>query len=213
MAAEIPKTMKAWSCVRVSSDPLAALKLKTDVPVPALPTGSNMLVKIQYATLNPADLALQKTIPSWLPFRYQAVPGLDFSGDVVAAGPDSPIKVGTQVCGSISVGLAFFGTGSLAEYVTMPAELAAVKPPNVSAREASGLMGVAGQTTAVMVRDGAIKEGMRVLINGASGGVGSVAVQVVAGKGATVVALCSASNGEMVKRLGAAEVSLLDHVF
>ncbi|KAK3935142.1 zinc alcohol dehydrogenase [Diplogelasinospora grovesii] len=204
---ELPKTMKAWVVAR-NGAPKDALQLKTDWPAPAAPTGNNILVKISHAALNPADMHFMLVLPTWLPFRRSPIPGLDFAGEIVAAGPDvSPElqKVGTKVCGSLGVSQVAFGKGSLAEYVQVPAELVAVQPERMSSLEAAGVMGCAGQTAAIMIKEADVQPGQRVLINGASGGVGSVLLQIAKAKGATVYAVCSEANAEMVKRLGADE--------
>ncbi|KAK3681724.1 hypothetical protein B0T22DRAFT_387711 [Podospora appendiculata] len=206
--------MKAWVVVKNGPATSANLQLQSTRPLPTAnagtPTGSNILVKITHAALNPADIHFINVLPTWLPFRRVATPGLDFAGSIVALGPavpaDANLEVGTTVCGALAVAQVFFGAGSLAEYVMVPASLVAVKPERLSNAQAAGLMGVAGQTASLMVQDAALKAGQRVLINGASGGVGSVLVQVVKGLGVKVYAVCSGANEEMVRRLGADEV-------
>jgi NADPH:quinone reductase-like Zn-dependent oxidoreductase len=205
--AELPKTMKAW-VVAKNGLPKDALVLRTDWPVPPPPTGANIMVKISHAALNPADIVLIGNVPSWLPFRKNAIPGLDFAGEVVRAGPSASahVKVGTEVCGSLGVAQVAFGKGSLADYVVVPAHLVAVKPKHLSMAAAAGLMGVAGQTAALIMRAAKIQKGERVLVNGASGGVGTVLLQVLKASGAVTTAVCSGTNEALVRRLGADEV-------
>jgi NADPH:quinone reductase-like Zn-dependent oxidoreductase len=178
--------------------------------VPGPPTGADLLVKVSYAALNPADAVFMGIIPTILPFRWQPIIGLDFSGTVVAAGPDaSPADVsepGTKVCGTLAISLVAIGRGTLAEYVLVPASLVAPCPKAMSLAASSGL-GVVGQTVFIAVREAGIKEGDRVLVNGASGGLGTTFVQVCKKYGATVVGVCSEANSELVKKLGADEVS------
>lgn len=199
--------MKAWVGTR-AGQPDQVLKLHTDRPVPPPPTGSNLLVKVTYAALNPADVVFIRFLPTLLPFRRQPTPGLDFCGRVVLAGPAAPAEFGpgTDVCGALSVGLVATGNGSLAEYVVVPAALVAVKPPALTDAAAAGL-GTPGQTATIALREAGVKEGDRVLVNGASGGLGNMLVQLSKGHGADVVGVCSGPNAAMVKRLGAEEVS------
>ncbi|KAK3322961.1 zinc alcohol dehydrogenase [Apodospora peruviana] len=200
--------MKAWVVVRNSTSPKDALQLKTDLPVPApVMTGNNILVKVSHAALNPADMHFMNVLPTWLPFRRTATPGLDFAGEVVATGPAAgdEFKVGAQVAAAMGTIHVTFGKGALAEYVVVPADMVSLKPEAMTLGQAVGVCGVAGQTAAIMVAAADIKPNQKVMINGASGGVGSVLLQVVKAKGAVVYAVCSASNAAMVKRLGADE--------
>ncbi|KAK8076635.1 Zinc-type alcohol dehydrogenase-like protein C16A3.02c [Apiospora phragmitis] len=224
--------MRAWTVTR------NGLELDAHRPAPsAAVTGNNLLLRVRYAGLNPADLALMSTIPSWLPWRRHPTAGLDFVGEVLTAGlgaqPPTLSKPGTLVCGALGVRQVFFGAGTLAEAIVVPADLVAAVPAqflsslsstrtteegsggksecdNKHIRAAVGL-GVAGQTAALVMReaeaDGVGKvrtwDGLRVLVNGASGGVGSILVQVAKARGAYVNGLCSGANAEMVRRLGA----------
>jgi NADPH:quinone reductase-like Zn-dependent oxidoreductase len=156
-------------------------------------------------------------------YRYPAIPELDFSGTVVTppahAGEhqdpvdSSPFKPGDLVFGSIPVGLHLRGVGALAEYITLPPSTVAHLPSNPSISEADMLvqaagLPVSGCTALALLKAAKLEAGMRVLVNGASGGVGSLVVQMVrraVGEGGTVVAVCSGGNAEMVKGLGAGE--------
>jgi NADPH:quinone reductase-like Zn-dependent oxidoreductase len=215
--ASIPPTMKAWTVIKNGNPPLAStLRLRTDAPSPTSPpTGTNIIVKVAYAALNPVDLHLMNVVPAWLPFRKHPVPAMDFAGEVVALGPgvssseasEEIIKIGTKVCGALSVSQIFWGTGTLAEYISVPKELVARVPEGYAMEAAAGMMGIAGQTVTLMVREaGGLGEGMTVVINGASGGTGTVLTQIAKAKGARVVAVCSGRNEEFVKGLGADEV-------
>ncbi|ROW11851.1 hypothetical protein VPNG_04912 [Cytospora leucostoma] len=209
MAADIPSTMKAW-VVTNNGGPRDALTLQNDYPVPSKPKSKNILVKVDYVALNPADLNFMASIPNWVPFRHNPIPGLDFVGRVVRMGSTAPqdlgIEVGTEVCGALNVISVAVGRGSLAEYIEVPASKVVAKPKEVERKDAAGAMGIAGQTAYIILKEASIKPGDRVLVNGASGGVGSVLVQVAKAKGALVYAVCSGSNAEQVKGLGADEV-------
>ncbi|KAJ0121906.1 lcohol dehydrogenase [Diaporthe amygdali] len=209
MAGDIPTTMKAW-LVTKNGQPKDALTLKTDYPVPSKIKAGNVLVRVSYAALNPADLNFMGNIPNWVPFRRNPIPGLDFVGEVVKIGPsvpsDSGVSLGAEVCGALNVISVAVGRGSLAEYIDVPASKVVVKPKGVDTIDAPGALGIAGQTAYIVLKEAGIKAGDRVLVNGASGGVGSVLVQVAKAKGAFVYGVCSAANAEMVKGLGADEV-------
>lgn len=105
--------------------------------------------------------------------------------------------------------LVMGGKGALAEYVVVPAENVVLKPEGVSMEEAAGLP-IAGVTALSCMDLARVKKGERVLVNGSSGGIGSLVLQLAkqaAGSEGTVVAVCSGRNLEMVKGLGADEVS------
>ena len=126
--------------------------------------------------------------------------GVDFAGTVEAVGRKvKRFKPGDEVFGA--------RTGAFAEYVTIPDDRAVVlKPANVLFEEAAAVP-VAAITALQALRDkGQIKPGQKVLINGASGGVGTFAVQIAKSFGAEVTGVCSTRNVEMVKSIGA------DHV-
>ena len=206
-APNLPKTMRAW-VVTQRGNPIDVLKLKTDYPTPLPPKGSDLLVRITHAGQNPADIFLCSILPTWLPFRRNPIPGFDFAGRVELAGPSAPKEFapGAEVCASLSLWAILAGRGTLADFVLVPSDIVSAKPKELSLAASSGL-GITGQTVAIMLKEAKIKEGDRVLINGSSGGVGTLLVQVVKAKGAHVTATCSKANIPMAKRLGADEVS------
>jgi len=144
-----------------------------------------------------------------------SIPELDFSGMVVDVGSDVPasreLRAGVSVFGSVLVGSHISaGIGALAEYIALPATSVVRKPENVSLEEAAGF-GVSGCTALVLMDSAKIQKGDKILINGASGGVGSIVVQFAkeaVGEEGKVVAICSGGNVEMVKELGADEVCI-----
>ncbi|KAB5583621.1 hypothetical protein GE09DRAFT_986167 [Coniochaeta sp. 2T2.1] len=198
--------MRAWVLTRLGS-PRAAMSLQPSFPSPSVhpPTGTSLLIHISYAALNPADAHFMTILTPLLPFRRRPIPGLDFSGVVVSSGPDATLAPGTKVCGALSVGLVAWGSGSLAEYVLVPEGLVAVVPKGMELREAAGL-GIVGQTAVIAHREAdGLEEGSRVLVNGASGGLGAMITQIAKGRGARVTGVCSGGNGEFVRGLGADE--------
>ena len=170
------------------------------------PKDDEVLVKIESASVNPADWHYMRGTPYLVRFltgmgkptdsRF----GVDFSGTVQAVGAKvTNFQAGDEVFGAAS--------GAFAEYVTVRANRSVVKKPaNVSFPEAAGVP-IAALTALQAVRDkGGLKAGQKVLINGASGGVGTYAVQIAKAMGAEVTGVCSGRNIEMVKSIGA------DHV-
>jgi NADPH:quinone reductase-like Zn-dependent oxidoreductase len=126
--------------------------------------------------------------------------GVDFSGTVEAVGKNvEQFKPGDEVFGG--------GDGAFAEYLTVREDRGVVpKPENVSFEHAASV-GIAGVTALQALRDhGKLEAGQKVLINGASGGVGTFAVQIAKAYGAEVTGVCSTRNLEMVRTIGA------DHV-
>ena len=129
--------------------------------------------------------------------------GIDLAGEIEAVGKDVKLfKVGDQVFGS--PGTKF---GGHAEYCYVPENGAlAIKPADMSWEEAAAIS-LAGNTALFFIRDLAkIKAGQKILIHGASGAIGTYAVQLATYYGAEVTGVCSATNAEMVKSLGADKV-------
>ena len=127
------------------------------------------------------------------------VPGTDIAGIVEEVGTNvSRLQPGDEVIGSYK--------GAFAEYVSFPEESLALKPTNLSFEEASAV-GVSAFAALQALRDhGKVQPGQKVLITGASGGVGTFAVQIAKALGADVTGVCSTRNVEMVRSIGA------DHV-
>ncbi|KAI1358410.1 zinc alcohol dehydrogenase [Xylaria arbuscula] len=205
--ASVPQTMKAW----VASGPgkvQDVLQLKTDWPTPAPPKAGEIMVRVSYVAINPGD---SKMIAHSIPFRKTAIAGMDFVGEVVQTGPySSPssrgMHLGTTVAGTVPMTSILGGVGSLAEYLVVPAHVVVEKPKDVEERVAAGLFGIVGQTSIVMLRVADLQKGDRVLLNGASGGVGCVLLQMLHGMDVHVTGICSSKNEHLVRRLGAQEV-------
>ncbi|KAH7327127.1 zinc alcohol dehydrogenase [Rhexocercosporidium sp. MPI-PUGE-AT-0058] len=206
-----PKSMKAW-IHNSTGPPEKVLKFSSDLPTPSLPVGEEVLVKISHAALNPGGSIMMQICP--MMFRAKpAIPEMDFAGTIVQLGSNVPesrnLKIGAEVFGSILVGAHIrAGKGALAEFVVVDAENVCLKPENISCEEAAGLP-VAGCTALALVDAARLEEGMKVLINGASGGIGSMAVQMAksaVGESGKIIVICSKANIEMVKGLGADEV-------
>lgn len=173
-----------------------------DIPKP-VPKSKEVLVKVSAASVDAGVLHLMTgDIPMVrLIFGIRAPrsrPGISFSGTVA--------EVGSEVTG-FEIGQAVFGTGSgaFAEFALAKQDKLAVLPEGSDLALASTLP-VSASTALQAVRDyGKIKSGQRVLVTGASGGVGSFAVQFAAQQGAIVTGVCTSDKQEFVSRLGASK--------
>jgi len=204
----LPESMRAWT-FNARGSPEQVLSLSSSLPVPSAPTGSNVLIKISHAGITSAGVNLLQDIPSFL--RKNAIPEVDFSGIAVLAGPSVPstFAPGTRVFGAIPPSSSVLsGVGTLAEYVVVPFAYTQVIPSNMSFEGAATLGGLA-QTALRMVEKADVKKNDRILLHGASGGVGMVAIQLAKARGATIVATCSSAKFQMVQSAGANEVSPL----
>jgi len=170
------------------------------------PKDNEVLVKIIAASVNPLDWHRMRAAPflvrmtdGWLKPKDNRL-GADIAGIVVAVGKDATqFKVGDEVFGDI-------GMGGFAEYAAAKESKLVLKPANISFEEAAAVP-VAGITALQSLRDsGKIQAGHKVLINGASGGIGTYAVQIAKTFGAEVTGVCSTRNLDLVRSLGA------DHV-
>ena len=181
------------------------LKLE-DVPKPA-PNDDQILVKIRAAAVNPLDWHFVRGIPYIARAMAMGMRkpkdtrlGVDYSGTVEGVGKNvTQFKPGDEVFGGKSA--------AFAEYLCARADRAVVlKPANITFEQAAGV-GVAAVTALQGLRDkGKVQSGQHVLINGASGGVGTFAVQIARWLGADVTAVCSTRNVNMVLSLGADQV-------
>jgi NADPH:quinone reductase-like Zn-dependent oxidoreductase len=177
-----------------------------EVEKPA-PTDAQVLIKLCAASVNPLDLFLLRGTP-----LLRRIPGLntpkhkiigcDIAGRVEAVGKNAKqFKPGDEV-----FGVTGFGGDGFAEYVCAPEDKVALKPANLSFDEAAAVP-IAALTVLQGLRDrGGIQAGHKVLVYGASGGVGTFAVQIAKSFGAEVTAVCSTRNVDTARKLGA------DHV-
>lgn len=183
--------------------PRDVLKLsEIDTPTPAK---DEVLVKVHAASIHIGDYYTIAGLPYVMRPMFKAmraksdVPGMDVAGIVEAVGDEvSQVHPGDEVFGSHK--------GAFAEYACFPEQSLATKPANLTFEQASTL-GVSALTALQGLRDqGAVQPGHKVLITGASGGVGSFAVQIAKAMGAEATGVCSTRNMEMVRSIGA------DHV-
>jgi len=170
------------------------------------PKDDHVLIKVHAASINSADWRNMKAVP----FLVRTSGGLlkpndirlgaDIAGTVEAVGSNITLfKIGDEVYGEV-------GAGGYAEYVCASEKALALKPANVSFEEAAATP-MAALTALQGLRDkGQIQAGQKVLVNGASGGVGTFAVMIATYYGAKVTGVCSTRNLKMVRSIGA------DHV-
>ncbi len=192
--------------VRDTYGPPDVLHLE-DVPLPAL-RDNQVLVSVHAAAANAGDWHLLRGTP--LPFRLVAglrrpnirILGTDIAGRVEAVGRTvTQFLPGDDVFGELSR----CGFGGYAEFVAVPEAALSLKPVNLSF-EGAATLPTAGCTALQGLRKTGVPGAKRILINGASGGVGTFAVQMARAFGAEVTATCSPRNVELVRSLGANHV-------
>lgn len=188
------------------------LKL-TEVEKPQ-PKDNEIIVKIHAATVTSGDVRLRSSdFPPlfWLPARLifglfkpkKKILGHELAGVVENKGKNvTKFNVGDAVFGTTTM----LPTGSYAEYICLPEEwkhgVVELKPKNLNFKEAAALP-IGGMTAIFLLEKANLAEEQRVLVYGASGSVGSYAVQIAKQQGASVTAVCSSSNFDMIKSLGA----------
>lgn len=185
----------------------------TELEKPA-PRANEVLVKVHATTVTVGDTRMRSfTVPrgQWIFARLylgltkpkRTILGMEMAGEIEAVGQDvTRFKPGDQVFGSTFA----VGFGGYAEYICLPEDgVIALKPANITYEEAAALTG-AGMTALRCLRRANIQPGQRVLIYGASGAVGTNAIQLARHFGASVTGVCSTPNIELVQSLGA------DHV-
>lgn len=199
------KAMKAVVYTTYGSPEVLELK---DVPRPT-PGEGEVLVRVCAAAANPADWHLMRGSPvgmrlaTGLRKPKNTGLGADMAGVVEEAGENvTAFQPGDEVFAD----LASSGFGAFAEYAVAPENLVVRKPANLSFEEAAAVP-LASVTALQALRDkGGIQLGQQVLINGASGGVGTFAVQIAKAFGAYVTGVCSTKNLDLVRSVGADDV-------
>jgi NADPH:quinone reductase-like Zn-dependent oxidoreductase len=183
--------------------PEVVLRLET-IPKP-VPKDGEVLVRVHAASVHVGDWLLVMGVPYiarpayGMPKPKNRVPGTDVAGTVEAVGKGvTELRPGDEVFGWCS--------GAFAEYVSAAADHFLLKPANLTL-EQSAAIGVSATTALQLLRDqGKVQSGQKVLINGASGGIGTFAVQIAKAFGAEVTGVSSTRNVDMVRSIGA------DHV-
>jgi len=193
--------MKAIICSAYGSPEVLQLK---EVEKPK-PTETEVLIHLHATAVNPLDWRRMRAEPFLVRlseglFRpTNMILGADIAGRVAAVGEKvTDFRIGDFVFGEISM-------GGFAEYVSVAAEKLVLVPENLTCKQAAAVP-VAALSALQGLRKGEIQAGQQVLINGASGGVGTFAVQMAKAFGAEVTGVCSARNAALVRSIGA------DHV-
>jgi NADPH:quinone reductase-like Zn-dependent oxidoreductase len=175
-----------------------------EVPQPIIKP-NHLLIKIHATSVNPLDFRIRRgelRIFTGIRKPKTKILGFDIAGEVIQIGKNvKTFKDGDQV-------FALMGLegGAYAEYIVAPEQSVALKPINMSFEETAAVP-LAGLAALQALRDkGKVSTGKQVLINGASGGVGTFAVQIAKALGAVVTGVCSYKNAELVKSIGADEV-------
>jgi len=199
--------MKMKAIVYERYGPPDVLQLK-EVEKPT-PKDNEILIKIYATSICWADNAFVRGKPfiarlsNGLLKPKHTIPGIDVAGQVEAAGRNAnQFQPGDEIFGDIGAS----GFGAFAEYVSVPENALALKPVNITYEEAAAVPQYAVVALQGLRDKGQIQSGQKVLINGASGGVGTFAVQVAKSFGAEVTGVCSTRNLDMVHSIGA------DHV-
>lgn len=197
--------------------PPEVVKLR-EVPKP-VPSDDEILVRARATTVNSGDARVRGiNVPGGPAFSFlmrlslgfnkpkQPIQGFEMAGDVEAVGRNvTKYKVGDRVVGSHG-----FRFGLHAEYATFnDADPVALIPDGMSYEDAVALL-FGGMTSVIFFRAGKLQAGESILINGASGAVGTMAVQLARHMGAEVTGVCSAANADLVRSLGADHVIAYD---
>ncbi len=180
-----------------------------EVEKPAL-KDDEVLVKVCAASVNDGDSSVVRGKPFVIRIMYQGllkpkntILGADIAGRVEAVGRNvKQFQPSDEVFGDISG----CGWGGFAEYVSVPENALALKPANLTFEEAAAVPQAAVVGLQGLRDKGQIRSGQKVLINGASGGIGTFAVQIAKSFGAEVTGVCSTRNLDMVRSIGADQV-------
>jgi NADPH:quinone reductase-like Zn-dependent oxidoreductase len=202
--------IRAWTH-DITGPPEKVLALHNSLPRPQLSSGTQVLVRVKYAALNPAGSVMMQLCPSFLRTK-PSIPEMDFAGQIVDVGvdvdPSRGLKPGIDVFGSIPVSDHLKGHGSLSDYVVLDACYVTIVPKGMDMQAAAGLP-IAGCTALCLMEKAELKPGQKILVNGAAGGIGSLVTQMVRnliGKEGRLVVVCSRDKEQSARELGAEEV-------
>jgi NADPH2:quinone reductase len=176
----------------------------TRIPRPT-PAAGQVLVRIRASGVNPLDIKIRNGSAGHAKTHLPAVLGIDLAGVIVAVSPEvTKFKPGDEVYG-MTGGVGGL-QGSLAEFATVDADLLAIKPTNLTMREAAAVPLVFTTAWEGLVDRANVRAGQKVLIHGGAGGIGHIAVQLARARGADVFATGSARQRELIESLRATAI-------
>lgn len=193
----MPQTMKA---VRIHSWGGPEVMRVEDAPLPVL-ADDDVLVRVVVAAINPVDWKIrQGYLKDMLPHKLPLILGWDVSGVVTAVGAKvTAFKIGDEVYSRPDISR----DGAYAEYIAVRESELAPKPASLDHVHAAAVPLVGLTAWQAMLENAGLQSGQTVLIHGAAGGVGTIAVQLAKWKGARVIATASAANHDYLRALGA----------
>jgi NADPH:quinone reductase-like Zn-dependent oxidoreductase len=173
-----------------------------DVPAPT-PADDEVVVRVKATSVNPVDwLVRDGAAKSFVRVSFPVILGCDLAGEIVEVGP----KATRHAVGDEVFAMMPHDWGAHAERVALPERFVVAKPVGLGMIEAASLPVVALTAWNGLQKRARVTRGERVLVNGASGGVGLAAIQIAKALGASVTAVCGGASAELVKRVGADEV-------
>ncbi|MFG1462145.1 zinc-dependent alcohol dehydrogenase family protein [Xanthobacter sp. DSM 24535] len=169
------------------------------------PNAGGVLVRIHASGVNPLDTKIRAGVAAHARHTLPSILGLDLAGVVEAVAPDvTAFRPGDEVYG-MTGGVGGI-QGSLSEYAAVDADLLAIKPANLTMREAAALPLVTITAWEGVVDRAKVRPGQTLLVQGGAGGVGHIAVQIGRAFGAVVFATGSAANADVIRSLGATPI-------
>lgn len=192
-----PSPMKAMLLPRYGAPDVFAFG---EAPTPTI-APNELLVRVRASSVNPIDCHMRNgDMRAWLRTKLPAVLGVEVAGEVAETGTAvTGFKPGDRVYAYVGPQRA----GGYGEFIALPESQAAKIPPNLKTEDAGVVPGVGLTAYEAFVIHAPVEKGMRVLINGAAGGVGAFAVQVAKARGAHVTGVCRGAKAAFVRRIGA----------
>jgi NADPH:quinone reductase-like Zn-dependent oxidoreductase len=173
-----------------------------DIEKPSLEEGDDILIKIHNIGVNPVEWKIRNGMGKVFGLKLPIILGTEISGTIEAIGANvKNLKVGDEIFGNVNM----MRGGGYAEFVIAKESEIAKKPDNVDFENAAAIPVGALTSWKAMFTTANLQSGQKILIHGAAGGVGSMAVQLAKAKGAYILATASGKNEEFVKSLGADE--------